>query len=95
MTAAEELRRELANSDIIDKKKVMAAVENGIRNVGECLVLKPYGATPEIIYGTESIKVGTLAAETAIKQFVLSQGFRIRRAFHPVSGREYGFYVTL
>lgn len=95
MTAAEELRNEIANSNIIDKKKVLESITNGIRTEGVCLVYQPYNPPSEIIYNSRSIQITSPKEETAIREFALSQGFSIMRAYHPVSGREYGFYVTL
>ena len=95
MTAAEQLRKEIANSDIIDRKKVLESIINGIRTNGECLVYEPYNPPSEIIYNSGSIQISSLKEETAIREFALSQGFRIMRAYHPVSGRLYGFYVKL
>ena len=95
MTAAQQLRSEILHSSTIDKGKVLESVRNGIKNCGECLVWEPYNAPSKTIYNSGSIEVGSLEDETAIKEYCLSQGFRIKRAFHPVSGRAYGFYVTL
>lgn len=95
MTAAEQLRNEIVNSNIIDRKKVLESITNGIRTNGECLVYEPYNPPSEIIYNSCSIQISSLNEETAIREFALSQGFSIKRAYHPVSGRLYGFYVTL
>lgn len=95
MNTAEQLRQEIANSNIIDKQKVLESVVNGIRQNGYCLVWEPYSGRSKIVYGSGSIEIARLEEEEAIRQYVLSQGFHVRRAFHPASGREYGFEVRL
>ena len=95
MNAAEMLRKEIVNSDIIDKKKVLETVTNGIRQNGYCLVWEPYSGRSHIVYGSCNIEIARLEEEVAIKEYCQAQGFRIRRAFHPASGREYGFEVSL
>lgn len=95
MTEAEKLRQEILKASAIDKQKVLESVRSGIKRNGECLVYEPYNPPKTTIYNSGSIEVGALEDETAIKEFVLSQGFRIKRAYHPVSGRAYGFYVIL
>lgn len=95
MTAAEQLRREICSTSSIDKNKVLESVRKGIIKCGECLVWEPYNAPENTVYNAGSIEVASLEDETAIKQFVISQGFRVKRAFHPASGRQYGFYVML
>jgi len=95
MNAAEQLRQEIVNSELIDKKKVLESVTNGIRQNGYCLVWEPYSGRSKIVYGSTTIEIARLEEEEAIKQYCLAQGFHVRRAFHPASGREYGFEVRL
>lgn len=95
MNAAEQLRSEILHSSTIDKKAVLDAVMEGIRHNGECLVWEPYNAPEKTKYNPGSIEIASLEDETAIREYCIFQGFRIKRAFHPTSGRAYGFYVTL
>lgn len=95
MTAAEQLRSEILRSNTIDKNKVLESVRNGILKNGKCLVWEPYDAPIKTVYNEGSIEVSSLKDETAIKEFVISQGFRVKRAYHAVSGRECGFDVML
>lgn len=95
MNAAEQLRQEIVNNEIIDKKKVLESVINGIRQNGYCLVWEPYSQRSKIVYGSCNIEIARSEEKEAIRQYCLSQGFRIKRAFHPASGREYGFEVRL
>ena len=90
MTAAEQLRREILSSNSIDKNKVLESVRNGILKCGKCLVWEPFDAPKKTVYNKGSIEVASLEDETAIKEFVISQGFRVKRAYNPASGREYG-----
>lgn len=93
MTEAEKLRQEILKASAIDKQKVLESVRSGIKRNGECLVYGPYGT--EIVYKSGSIEVCSIKQEESIKEYVLSEGFRIKKAYHPISGREYGFYVIL
>ena len=95
MTAAEQLRREILSSNSIDKNKVLESVRNGILKSGKCLVWDPYDAPKKTVYNDGSIEVASLEDATAIKEYVIAQGFRVKRAYHPASGREYGFEVML
>lgn len=96
MTAADKLRQELQNSPLFDKTKVLETVSNGIaKNGGYSEVTVSYNPAPDIYYGTYDIDCPSFQEVEAIKQFVISQGFKVRRAFHPISGREYGIAVYL
>lgn len=94
MNAAEQLRRELANSSSFDKEEVLATVANGIKNGGYSEIIVPYNEPSKPSYGYNHIECSYEQCE-AIKEFLIKQGFRIRRAYHPVSGRPYGYEARL
>ena len=95
MNAAEKLRNEMVNGGIIDKDMVLKTVMNGIRQNGYCLVWDPYTGRSKIHYGDCNIEIAELSELTAIKEFCQSEGFRVKPAYHPVSGRSYGYEITL
>lgn len=95
MNAAEKLRKEMVNGGIVDREKVLATVTNGIRENGYCLVWDPYSGRSKIHYGDCNIEIAELAELTAIKQICLEEGFKVRNAYHPVSGRSYGYEISL
>ncbi len=96
MNAADKLRNELQNSSLIDKQKVLETVANGIaKNGGYSEVTVGYNPVSRVVYGSYDIECPSFQEVEAIKQYVISQGFKVRRAFHPISGREYGIAVFL
>lgn len=96
MNAAEQLRNELRNSASFDKKKVLETVINGIKNNGGYSeIIDTYNGRDKIYYGTYHIEVATLEQEEGIKEFLLSEGFKIRKSYHPVSGRWCGYEAYL
>ena len=94
MNAAEQLRNELRNSASFDKKKVIETVANGIMNGGYCEIIVPYNPPASVVYGGCHIECSYEALEP-IKQFLRSEGFSFKTAYHPVSGRAYGYEVSL
>ena len=95
MTTAENLRNEMLNSSLVDKDKVLATVKNGIKRYGYCLVWEPYSRPSEIHYGDSNIETSKPSETTAIKEICRAEGFYIKPAYHPISGRCYGFEVSL
>ena len=95
MNAAEKLRTELVNSNVIDKKKVMEVITEGIKSYGYAEVIVPYNNRSKIFYGDCHIEVAELNELTAIKEYALSEGFHVKTAYHPVSGRNYGYEISL
>ena len=96
MNAAEKLRNELRNSDLFDRKKVLETVTNGIKNNGGYSeITYPYHMISKIHYGSYDIEVATSEQMEGIVQFLKDEGFRIRKAYHPVSGRDYGYAAYL
>ena len=96
MNAAEKLRSELRNSDSFDKKKVLEVVTNGIKNNGGYSeIIDTYNGRSKIYYGSYHIEVATLEQEEGIKEFLLSEGFKVRKSYHPVSGRWCGYEAYL
>lgn len=95
MKAAEALKNEVANGGIVDREKVLTTVVNGIRTNGSCLVWDPYTGRSNIHYGDCNIEIAKLAELTAIKQICLEEGFHVRNAYHPASGRCYGYEISL
>ena len=94
MNAAEQLRMELVNSKQFDKAEVIETVRNGIKNGGYSEVIVPYNEPSRVSYGSCHIECSSEQCE-AIKEFLKSEGFRISTAYHPVSGRPYGYEVRL
>ena len=95
MNTAEQLRIQMANSDLFDKQKVLASTANGIREYGYCEIIAPYNTPDRIVYGDCHIEVATGRQMEAIAEYLKQEGFRIRPAYHPVSGRNYGYKATL
>lgn len=95
MNAAEKLKKEMVNGNIVDREKVLATVTNGIMKKGYCLVWDPYGGRSKIHYGNCDIEIAELAELAAIKQICLEEGFHVKNAYHPVSGRNYGYEITI
>jgi len=95
MNAANQLRSELLNNGIIDKQKVLQCITNGIKANGYCLVWEPYNTPSKIIYRDCSIEISDLKEEVAIKELALLEGFRVKNAYHPASGRPYGIEISL
>lgn len=98
MTIAEQLRKELINSNLFDKGKVIKAVTNGIKNNGGYSEVYYYGRrnNPESIsYGCYDIECGCEEQLQAIKEYLKAQGFRIGIARHPISYREIGYKISL
>ena len=95
MNAAEQLRNEMLNSGIIDKKRVLEIIANGIKEYGYCLVWEPYNQRSHIVYGDCTIEISDLKEEVAIKELALKEGFHVKNAYHPASGRVYGIDIYL
>lgn len=95
MNAAEKLRSEMLNGGIIDKNKVLNIIANGIRENGYCLVWEPYNTPSQIRYRDCTIEISDLKEEVAIKELALKEGFHVRNAYHPASGRPYGIEISL
>lgn len=95
MNASEQLRNEMLNGGIVDKKKVLATITNGIKKNGYCLVWIPYNAPKQIHYGNCDIEIAESAELTAIKEICRAEGFCVKNAYHPVSGRNYGYEISL
>ena len=94
MNAAEQLRDQLINGGLFDKQEVLNTVINGIKNGGYSEIIVPYNPPQRVVCGTHHIECSDEQCE-AIKEFLKSQGFRVRRAYHPVSGRPYGYEASL
>ena len=95
MNAAEKLRQEMVNGGVVDREKVLATVTNGIKENGYCLVWEPYNCPSKIKYGDCNIEISSLTELTAIKEICRVEGFHIKPAYHPASGRAYGYEVSL
>lgn len=95
MKAADKLRNSLANSGLFDKQKLLDTVANGIRNNGgHCEIIVPYNAPSHVVYCGCHIECD-YSHLAAIKEFLQQEGFSFRSARHPISGRPYGYEVTL
>ena len=96
MNAAQQLKNELVNGELFDKRKVLETVSNGIRNNGGLSeIIIPYNPPSKIRYGSYDIECSSSEEMEGIKEFLKQQGFRIRTAYHPVSGRAYGYEARL
>lgn len=93
MNYAEQLKNELANT-MFDKSKVLETISNGIKSNGESLIWEPYTCGNGIKYGDCNIEC-PMNIGTAIASWLRGQGFRVRNDYHPVSGRFYGYMVTI
>ena len=93
MNAAEQLKKELANT-LFDKEKVLAIVCEGIKHNGESCIYEPYTCGSDIRYGDCNIEC-PMNIGTAIASYLRGQGFRVRNDYHPMSGRFYGYVVTI
>lgn len=95
MNAADRLRNSLANSNVFDKQKVLDTVANGIKNNGGlCEIIVPYNAPSHVVYYDCHIECD-YEHLSAIKEFLSQEGFKLRTAYHPISGRSYGYEVSL
>ena len=95
MNAAEALKRELSNSSLFDKEKVLATVINGIKNNGGWSEIIYDGYRGKLYYGSYDVECATSAECEGIKEYLKSEGFRIGTAYHPASGRPYGYKAYL
>lgn len=95
MNAAERLRKEMVSGGIVDREKVLATVTNGIKENGYSLVWDPYGGVNKIKYGDCNIQFSSVEEEEAIRQICLEEGFNVKKAYHPTSGRWYGYEISL
>lgn len=95
MNAAEQLKIQMANSGLFDKQKVLESTTKGIQENGYCEIIAPYNMPDRIVYGDCHIEVASGRQMEAIAEFLKQEGFRIRPAYHPVSGRNYGYKATL
>ena len=94
MNTAEKLRQELASSALFDKAEVLETVKNGVKNGGYSEIIVPYNEPSKVHCGQYHIECSYEQCE-AIKEFLKQEGFRIKTAFHPVSGRPYGYEARL
>ena len=96
MNAAEQLRNQLVNGNLFDRKKVLETVTNGIvNNGGLSEIIIPYNPPCKIRYGSYDIECSSSEELEGIKEFLKKEGFRIRTAYHPISGRAYGYEARL
>ena len=96
MNAAEALRKELVNSSLFDKQKVLDTVVNGIKKNGGICEIYVYWRLDgcPVRYHGDYIECGNPEV-AAIVQYLKAQGFTIRKNFHPVSGNWCGYIVSL
>lgn len=93
MKAAEQLKQQLANSELFDKEKVLETIIRGIKSNGESYVTE-YARMSSVSYGKCNIECGN-ANGTAIAAYLRDQGFRVRNYYHPISGNWCGYIVSI
>lgn len=97
MTAAEQLKAEMAGSVVFDKDKVIAAVKNGIKRDGVAYITY-FGykdSMTGIVYRYNEVEVTSGEECQAIKQFLQKEGFALVTYHHPASYRPIGYKVML
>jgi hypothetical protein len=93
MNKAEQLKKELANSGLFDKDKVLEVVSNGIKHNGESCITE-YARMSGVKYGNCNIECSN-AIGHAIASYLRSEGFNVKNDHHPISGHWCGYIVTI